>query len=241
MPRAYSPQRHDTSEPEGKPNYANEIEYLECEETTTPAFGVTRSAGSIVMSPENPKIPVAGGLRSIIGNPTPIAVTGFVMSLTPLSCDLMGWRGAGHDGAAHIGAYIFFGGVLLLVGGLLECLIGNTFSSVVFMSFGCFYLTLAATLQPFYGAYAAYSPSPTDPAAGLETEGFNASFETALAQKFQVGGGAVLLAACLGGWYLLFSLLLVAVDFPLQLPIGDLSHIVPGFSQLKNESDLERS
>lgn len=41
---------------------------------------------------------------------------------------------------------------------------------------GCFYLTLAATLQPFYGAYAAYSPSPTDPAAGLKTEGFNASF-----------------------------------------------------------------
>lgn len=34
------------------------------------------------------------------------------------------------------GAYIFFGGILLLVGGLLECIIGNTFSSVVFMSFG---------------------------------------------------------------------------------------------------------
>lgn len=41
---------------------------------------------------------------------------------------------------------------------------------------GCFYLALAATLQPFYGAYAAYSPSPSDPAAGLQTEGFNASF-----------------------------------------------------------------
>lgn len=41
---------------------------------------------------------------------------------------------------------------------------------------GCFYLTLTAILQPFYGAYAAYSPSPTDPTMGFETEGFNASF-----------------------------------------------------------------
>lgn len=72
MPRPYSPQRHDTSKSEGKPNYANEIEYLECEDTTAPAFRETRSAGSIVMSPENPKIPVAGSLRSIIGNPTPM-------------------------------------------------------------------------------------------------------------------------------------------------------------------------
>lgn len=72
MPRVYAPQRHDTSTPESKPTYANEIEYLECEETTAPAFRETRSAGSTMMSPENPKIPVAGGLRSIIGNPTPM-------------------------------------------------------------------------------------------------------------------------------------------------------------------------
>lgn len=55
---------------------------------------------------------------------------------------------------------------------------------------GCFYLTLAATLQPFYGAYAAYSPSPTDPTAGLETEGFNASFGSstpAFVQQFFLG------------------------------------------------------
>lgn len=88
------------------------------------------------------------------------AITGFVMALTPLCFCLMGWRGAGNNGAAHMwvigtslssysgvhtnrysssGAYIFFGGILLLVGGLLECIIGNTFSSVVFMSFGKWY------------------------------------------------------------------------------------------------------
>ncbi len=50
----------------------------------------------------------------------------------------------------------------------------------------------------------------------------------------------MLFAASLGGWYLLLSLLLVAVDFPLSLPVGDLSHLVPGLSQLKR-SGKERS
>ena len=31
------------------------------------------------------------------------ALVGFLLSLTPLSCDLMGWRGAGGNGAADIG------------------------------------------------------------------------------------------------------------------------------------------
>lgn len=65
----------------------------------------------------------------------------------------------------------------MLVGGFLEFIIGNTFPFVVFMSFGAFWLTLAATLQPFYNAYGAYAP-PGSPsiAAGLTSEGFNASF-----------------------------------------------------------------
>lgn len=31
------------------------------------------------------------------------ALCGFLLSLTPLSCDLMGWRGAGGNGAASTG------------------------------------------------------------------------------------------------------------------------------------------
>ena len=33
------------------------------------------------------------------------ALIGFLLSLTPLSCDLMGWRGAGGNGAADTGSY----------------------------------------------------------------------------------------------------------------------------------------
>lgn len=36
------------------------------------------------------------------GNPTPLSVVGFLLALSPLSCDLMGWRGAGGNGAASM-------------------------------------------------------------------------------------------------------------------------------------------
>ena len=64
----------------------------------------------------------------------------------------------------------------MLVGGLLEFFLGNTFPAVVFMTFGGFWFSLASTLVPSFGAYAAYSPDSTDPAAGSTAPGFQASF-----------------------------------------------------------------
>jgi succinate-acetate transporter protein len=72
---------------------------------------------------------------------------------------------------------MFFGGLLLLISGLLEFFLGNTFSFVIFMSFAAFWLTFAITIQPVYGAFTSYAPpGSTSPAAGLATEGFNSSF-----------------------------------------------------------------
>lgn len=89
----------------------------------------------------------------------------------------MGWRGAGGSGASDIGAYFFFGGLLMVLGSIGEFFIGNTFPFVVFGSFGAFWLTFAATLQPFYMSYGLYAADPaTNPYEGLSTQGFNASF-----------------------------------------------------------------
>ncbi|KAH6713606.1 hypothetical protein BKA61DRAFT_688652 [Leptodontidium sp. MPI-SDFR-AT-0119] len=108
----------------------------------------------LYLSPENN---VHGDLRKTFGNPTPLAVVGFVVALSPLSIELMGWRGASGLSAT---AY-FFGGLLLVVSGLLEFFLGNTFPSVVFVSYGAHFLTFAATFQPFSNAIAAYSPDGT--------------------------------------------------------------------------------
>ena len=54
------------------------------------------------------------------------------MALTPLTCDLLGWRqsslAGAKDGSSDIGAYFFFGGVLMNVAAVLEVI-----SSVVTM------------------------------------------------------------------------------------------------------------
>ncbi|TQS36627.1 hypothetical protein Golomagni_02916 [Golovinomyces magnicellulatus] len=115
--------------------------------------------------------------RKRLGTPTPLSLMGFLICLSPLSCDLMGWRGAGGNGAAGMGSYFFFGGLLMILGGLLEFIMGKTFSFVVFCSFGGFWLTLASTLQPFYNVGAAYAvnPNSTSLEQGFATIGFTAS------------------------------------------------------------------
>ena len=65
----------------------------------------------------------------------------------------------------------------MIFGGLLEFIIGNTFPFVVFMSFGAFWLALGATLRPDFNAFGAYAtPGSTNPATGLDSPDFNASF-----------------------------------------------------------------
>jgi hypothetical protein len=48
----------------------------------------------------SPEMPTAGNLRRTFGNPTPIALIGFLVAATPSSMIAMGWRGAGGDSGA---------------------------------------------------------------------------------------------------------------------------------------------
>ncbi|KAL1800853.1 hypothetical protein ACET3X_001195 [Alternaria dauci] len=138
-----------------------------------------RTAGSISISPElfeklylSPQNKVKGELRKTFGNPTPLALIGFLLSLHPLSMTLMGWRGAGESGAASIGWYYFAGGLLMTLGGLGEWILGNTFPFVVFCSFGAFWLGYGALLQPFYHTYGAYAEENAAESTGLTAVGF---------------------------------------------------------------------
>ncbi|KAF7914628.1 uncharacterized protein EAF01_001034 [Botrytis porri] len=183
-----------------------------------------KTTGSISISPElfekiylSPQNAVKGDLRKTFGNPTPVAIVGFLITLSPLSCDLMGWRGAGNNGAAGIGSYFFFGGLLMIVGGFLEFVLGNTFPFVVFISFGAFWLTFASTLQPFYYAYGLYAPSG--------------------ANRLQVAAGATLFVTSLAGWWIFFAIMLAALDFPFQIPVGDLSTLIRGASEREKSKE----
>ncbi|OAQ99113.1 hypothetical protein LLEC1_07806 [Akanthomyces lecanii] len=101
------------------------------------------SAQSIAMTPElseklylSPQNRVKGDLRKTFTNPTPIAIAGFILCPTPLACDLMGWRGAGGNGAVSIPVYYFQGGILMTLGAILEWILGNTSPAIVFGTFG---------------------------------------------------------------------------------------------------------
>jgi len=249
-----------------------------------------RTAGSLTISPElfekiylSPKNQVSNNIRSTFGNPTPLALCGFLLSLTPLSNVLLGWRKSGGQGAAETGVYYFFGGLLMILGSFLEFILGNTFPFVVFGSFGAFWLSYGATLTPYYNASIAYDP--THPAASSMDPEFAASFAffhlymalicfvylicslrtnlcfmgiflclvptfcclaaafwklaegspqaAAVALKCQHAAGGLAFTVCLLGWYLFTVQLLASVDFPVNLPVGDLSVIIKGASDKK--------
>ncbi|KAF2801392.1 uncharacterized protein BDZ99DRAFT_239685 [Mytilinidion resinicola] len=252
-----------------------------------------QTAGSISISPElfekiylSPQNRIHGDLRRTFGNPTPLALIGFLLSLSPLSCDLMGWRGAGGSGAANIATYFFFGGLLMILGGIGEWVIGNTFPFVVFTSFGAFWMSWGGTLQVQFGAYSAYATDPTNPATGITSVGFQASFaffflamglmcfiylicslrtnitfffifltlvvafsclagafwntgNPALASKLQVVAGGFTFVTCACGWWIFAAIMLASLDFPIQLPVGDLSRYIKGASDKKATKEHE--
>ncbi|KAL6694163.1 GPR1/FUN34/yaaH family domain-containing protein [Trichoderma pleuroticola] len=104
----------------------------------------------------SPKAQTHGQLRRTFGNPTPVGALGFCVALTPVSAQLMGWRGASGS-SATIGVGYSFGATLLMLSGIAEFLLGNTFPSVVFLAYGAHFLTMAITYTPFFAAISSYN------------------------------------------------------------------------------------
>ncbi|KAF2748849.1 hypothetical protein M011DRAFT_441382 [Sporormia fimetaria CBS 119925] len=158
--------------------------HLDATHDTQAALAKLRTAGSVSISPElfeklylSPPNEVHGQSHGgSFGNPTPLALIGFLVALTPLSMDLLKWRGASGTGAAGNATIFFFGGMLMLLGGIGEWIIGNTFPFVVFTTFAAFWFGFSATLQPSYNAYALYSTDPSTPTSGLATNGFRSGY-----------------------------------------------------------------
>ncbi|KAL2829115.1 GPR1/FUN34/yaaH family-domain-containing protein [Aspergillus pseudoustus] len=247
-----------------------------------------RTAGGLSISPElfeklylSPKNRVSNNLRSTWGNPTPLALVGFLMCNSPLTMALLGWGGATGSGAAEVGCYWFFGGLIMLICALLELFLGNTFIGTVFGTFSGIWFVQGSTLVPWFNASIAYQPE--DPATSSTNPDFANTFAyffvflTILAIFYLVVSVRtnivfftvfLLLVPCFGclsgfyfsigtgtpnltlqhtagglalginilGWYLLFVQLLTTVDFPLSLPVGDLSHIIRGASERQKEA-----
>lgn len=49
-------------------------------------------------------------------------------------------------------------------------------------------------------------------------------------------GGACGFVTCMAGWYILLAVLLAIVDFPIQIPVGDLSTVIKGKSEKERQA-----
>jgi len=166
----------------------------------------------------------------------------------------------------------------MIIGSVFELILGNTFPSVVFGSYGAFWLSFGATLVPFYDAAGAYAEG--DQLKGFAAPAFNNSYaffllflgfmsflfmiagtrtnvvllaifftlvfvfttlaaafwnlgkgNTAQAVRLQTAGGAFAFVTSMLGWYIFFAQLLASVDFPIEIPLGDLSGMIKGASE----------
>jgi len=166
----------------------------------------------------------------------------------------------------------------MIIGCVFEFVLGNTFSFIVFGSYGAFWLTYGATLVPSFNAAIAYSP--TAPVKAITNPMFVSTFAFFLLymglltfvflicsirtniiqfgmflcltpaflilaggfwqiaeateeslnmyQNLEHAAGGLTFVVSLLGWYLLLAQMFIAVDFPINLPVGDLSRFVKG-------------
>lgn len=104
-----------------------------------------------------------GQLIKALGNPTSLGIVCFVLNLCPTSCILMGFRGLTAAGQLSLlGTYYSMGAIGMIVAGILEFIVGNTFPFVVFFTFGTFWLSLAVFVDPVHMVQAGNASNPTD-------------------------------------------------------------------------------
>ena len=58
-----------------------------------------------------------------------------------------------------------------------------------------------------------------------------------MANRLQIVAGAFGFMAVMAGWWIFFAQMLASVDFPIQIPVGDISHLIKPLSaqQAKKE------
>jgi len=119
-------------------------------------------------------------LAGTFGNPTPLGVSSFLLAHMPLAMDLLNFRGAtAASSVAMLGGFYACAGIGLYLACIMEWIIGNTFPSVVFGTFGGFWISYAIINQPNMGIAASFAPASdasngvTATMAGLASPSFN--------------------------------------------------------------------
>lgn len=91
----------------------------------------------------------------------------------------VGWQGSGGLSVTTTIINIWFGGMLFILSGVGEFLLGNNFTMMVFLAYGAHFLSYATTFIPYYNAIGFFNPDGSSlgsPGTGNQTPMFMASY-----------------------------------------------------------------
>lgn len=179
---------------------------------------------------------LGGFLEFILGNTFPFVVftsfgafwLAFAATLQPFYYAYGSYAPANQPEAAGISTVGFtasFGFFLVFMGVL--CLIYLVCSLRTNVVFVVIFFTLVIAFGLLAGAYwqNANSIANSDPSAA------------ALAGRLQIAAGAFTFVTSMAGWWIFFAIMLAALDFPFQIPVGDLSTMIKGASDRANAKE----
>jgi succinate-acetate transporter protein len=96
-----------------------------------------------------------------------------------LTTTVVGWQGSGGLSVATGTVNIFFGGMLLILAGIGEFLLGNTFPMMVFLGYGAHFFAYATTFVPAFNSIGYFNPDGSgtgSPGTSNQTSVFLASY-----------------------------------------------------------------
>ncbi|KUI56671.1 Protein alcS [Cytospora mali] len=163
----------------------------------------------------------AGLLEWVLGNTFPAAIfctyaaffLSFGSTLNPSFAAFSSFAPAGEDASTGLTTQAFnagFGFFLVFMG-----LLSLIFLVCAFRTNVCFVIVFMALVFTFAFLTVAY---------WLLAEDYQGNAATA--NHFVIIGGGCAFVCCAAGWWILFALVLESVEFPFQLPVGDLSRLV---------------
>lgn len=127
---------------------------------------------------------------------------------------------------ASFGFFLAFMGLLCFI-----YLICSLRTNVVFV---VIFLTLVLCFGCLTGAYWQLANAA---AATTRGDKVAAASYAATAGRCQVAGGAFAFVTSMAGWWIFFAIMLASLDFPFQIPVGDLSTLIKGATERAKERD----
>ena len=111
-----------------------------------------------------------GDLAKRFGNPTLLGVLGFLVPFSVTLFSLLQFQGSSASSITSVsGTYYVFGGIALILAGIGEFILGNTFPMTVFIIFGCHFVYSGYLADPLHGIEAFYGEG----GAGALSQAYN--------------------------------------------------------------------